>query len=458
LTALFIVPLIAFFTGRTVEQRAVAAKMRSVSRNSVLPQVIRTPPLPHEQLPVTEIFALPFAEFYEALRAAPREARAKWASELMAMPEGPRRRAAVSGFYKLLVQFEPEGAVKAIGEIEDVSLQRLALDAAVNAAPGFALPLVAQLSLTLQDRITGKRDHFSEVLLEWALIDPPAAARFIDDHAEAIDEFGRGRYLHIDQVISTWAAVDPKAAKEWIDRKERWGGWEIREFFIEGWYENDRAAAISYVLANVDDEDMGPAIGAIVRNLYFESKDEAMKFVESLPEDKRRDALRDAFHNIGLGDEKETGDTALTPRAVASWIIEFPPSYWHEALGRLFRFTWANAEEMLSWIQQQPPSIREALALEYEAPFANSPSEKVMPVLQIPDPVLRDQLLKGMLVNESVDFDGVKGAIASAPISLGQKRHFLEVVAAATVRRDQEEAARMERERAEVEQDQGSEK
>ena len=441
-TGLFIMALIAFFIGRSIEENALASKANANSHASASStQAFAPVAQSHQQLSVTEILALPCAEFYEALRAAPGEAREKWASELMAMPEGPRRRAAVSGFYKLLVQFDPEAAVKAIGEIEDVPLQRLALDAAVNAAPGFALPLMAELSLNLQDRITGKRDHLSDVLLEWALIDPSAAAQFINDHTKAIDEFGRGRYLYIDQVISTWAAVDPTAAKEWIDRTGRWEGWEIRKFFIEGWYENDPAAAISYALGHVEDEEMGPAIGAVVVCLYVDSREEAVKFVESLPEGKRPAALSEAFHNVILGDEKETGDTALTPQTVGSWIIQFPPSYWHEALGRLFRFSWGNAGEMLSWIQQQPPSIRETVAAEYEAPFADSPFEKIMPVLHVADPVLRDQLLKAMLNKESVDFDEATTAVTNAPISSEQKKHFLGIIAAVKNEKDQDQGS-----------------
>ncbi len=79
------------------------------------------------------------------------------------MPEGPRRTAAVSGFYKLLVQFDPAAAVKAIREIEDMRLQSVALGSAVDAAPGFAMQAMAELSLSLEARtsISSKRDYLS---------------------------------------------------------------------------------------------------------------------------------------------------------------------------------------------------------------------------------------------------------------------------------------------------------
>jgi hypothetical protein len=441
LTALLSVALIAFFTGRNVEERAMAAKARA-NASVLAPSPATSTPAPpsHRQLEVTEIVALPFAQFYEALRDAPGEAREKWAGELAAMPEGPRRRAAVSGFYKLLVQFDPAGAVKAVGAIDDVKLQTLALGAAVDAASGFALPLMAQLCFNLQDRITGKRDHLSDVVLEWAVIDAPAVARFIDNHA--FEDLSRGgRYLTTDQVISVWAALDPKAAKEWVDRRENWDSSEVREFFIQGWYENDRAAAVSYTLAHVEEDEMSSAIGAIVRNLYSDSKEEATKFIESLPENKRPDAFKEAFRRLILLDEEDTGDAAFTPRAIASWMVEFPPAYWKGALGGLFISDAKGAANMLSWIQQLPPGVRAAAADEYSAPFAKSPLEKMMPVLQVPDPVLRDQLLRGIVKNESLSFDEAKAAIATAAISSEQKRHFLQLVAEVKAEKDRDQGS-----------------
>lgn len=441
--ALSALALAAFFTGRVVEERALAEKMRADARASTLaaaPSPSVAPVMSHQQLVVADIFALPFAEFYEALRSAPGAARDKWVAELAAMPDGPRRRAAVSGFYKLLVQFDPEAAAKAISAIQDEGSLRLALGAAVDAAPGFAVPLIAKLSLTLQDRLTGKRDYVSDVLLEWSLIDPTAAMRFMADNKEAFGEFSRGRYFTTAQVLSSWAAINPKAAKQWIDEQEN-VGWEYRQFFIEGWYTNDRAAAVSYTLAHADDSEMSGAIGAVLQNLYLDSKEEAKKFIESLPENKRPEAFREAFRHLILLDEEATGGAAMTPQAVASWMIEYPPAYWQGAVGGLFGNDERAAADLLSWIQQSPPGIREAAAGEYFAGFDKSPSEKIAPVLQVTDPVLRDRLLSALVTNQSLDFDEATTAVSNAPLSVEQKRHFLEIVAAAKARSDQEDAA-----------------
>jgi hypothetical protein len=404
---------------------------------------------------------MPFADFYEALRAAPGDAREKWVNELAAMPDGPRRRAAVSGFYKLLVQFDPVAAVKAIGEIEDLGLQKLALGAALDAAPGFALPRMAELSLNLQDRIPGKRDYLAEAVEAWAQIDPATAAHFIDERSVAFEGEHLNRYLSTAQVIASWAAVDPKAAKEWADRKEKWDSGEIREFFFEGWYENDPAAAVSYTLDHAEDKEMADAVGAILRRLYSDSKEKAAKFIENLPEKKRPEAFREAFRRFILLEEEDTGDAAFAPRAIATWMTEFPPAYWEGSLGRLFGSDATGAANMLVWIQQLPPSVRDAAASEYWAPSDGSPSEKVSPVLQVPDPQLRDELVRALIKNQSLEVDEATTALNSALISFEQKQHLLQIVAAAKAEKD-EEIARLEaaarEEAARAENDHGSEK
>jgi hypothetical protein len=197
---------------------------------------------------------------------------------------------------------------------------------------------------------------------------------------------------------------------------------------------------------------MGPAIGAIVRSLYSDSKEEATKFIQSLPEDKRQEALRDAFHNLILGDE-ETGDSVLTQRAVASWMTEFPSGYWKGYLSWIFNATRPGVDDMLSWIEQQPPALREAVAAEYSPPFWKSPSEAIMGLLQVADPSLREQLLRATL--KTLYADKARAAIATAPISSDQKNHLFEIIVSVETEKAQEERARAERARVEI--DQGSE-
>lgn len=414
----------SFFAGRTVEKNAQAARIHSMDIVAASPSPMTQPELTsYRQIAVEEILALPFAEFYEALRSAPAEARKKWATELEKMPEGPRWRAAFSGFYKLLVQFDPAAAAKAITEIKDKQAQRLALQVVIDAAPGFALPLMADLTTNPLIVENGGTTQFLTVLAEWSQIDPAAAASFLDAHPPRQDETA------YRDLISNWAALDPDAAKSCMDRKELWEGFELRRSFFQGWYENDRTAVVTYVLGHAKDPAMKDPIGDVLRGLYFDSKEEARKFIEKLPDDaSRHDAFHEAFTNLLLSDERETGEPRTSPRAVGDFLTEFPPAYWKDALTNVFKWNKRPSQEILAWVEQQPLTIREAVAAEYAAPFQVKPPEAIVPVLQMADPVLRDQLLKAMFKH----FDGapeeIRAAVRNASITTEQKSHVLQIV------------------------------
>ena len=428
---LFALLLAAFFTGRAVEERALAAKTRVETLRSPSPSPTSTPDVPpYRQLAVAEILKLPFAEFYEALRSAPGEARKKWASELETMPDGPRRIAAVSAFYKLLVQFDPVTASRTISEIKDKRLRNLALECALDAAPGFAMRTMAELCLSVQGGSSGK---LWDVLGEWMLIDAPAVAQFIDDHP---DPEGQQSHLSLE-LISSLASLDPKAAKEWIEKIGKSDAPEVRRAFIEGWYENDRAAAVSYVLGHVDDPAMKDSIGDMLRGLYFDSKEEAGKFIEALPDDATRHvAFKAAFENLILGEEEETGEPKLTPRALGDWLTKFPPAYWEGRLTEIFKWSRKSPEAMLAWIEQQPLAIREAVAAEYTPPFQKKTPEALMPVLQVSDLLLRDQLLRAFFKHMDAVPDEARAALTTAPISAEQKHHVLQIIAAVEAEKD----------------------
>lgn len=418
----------AFFAGHRYEEQALAARLQRDSRMLVSPTPPPSEPLvSYRELRATDIIALPFSEFYEALRSAPAEARRKWATELHKMPPGPKKTAAVSGFYKLLIQFDPVIAVKAIADIEDKVLQNVAVEAAAKAAPGFAMPELAALMIKLSwpDRGSHSRDPVYELLSEWAAIDPPAVAHFLEEHPRP----GRP-YISNEELIPAWAALDPKAARDWMKNHHFWQIPELRRAFIDGWYENDRTAAVSYVLANVEDPDLQPSIKNILRGLYFDSKEDARKFIERLPDDKTKtDAFRAAFKDSLFFDVEENGELEMSGEAVRDWMVEFPPAYWKGTLSETFKWTRKPAREILAWIERQPLAIRTAVAAEYVPATDTSTEDVIVPVLELNDQQLRNDLLIALLKNASPSLGELGDMLASAPISAEQKDYILRLMA-----------------------------
>jgi hypothetical protein len=240
-------------------------------------------------------------------------------------------------------------------------------------------------------------------------------------------------YLY-SNVVSEWAALDPSAAKAWMATKEPNINFDKEAAFVSGLYENDRAAAVSYALAHATEPDMIGQLSSVLSALYLDSKEDAKKFIEALPDEKtRHDAVHRAFDWMANSDPPgETGEPERTPRAIAGWLTEFPPPYWKGTLRRAFE-RWADGppEEVFAWIQQQPPDIKDAVAAEYTIKPNEKPQpEAILPVIQIADPKLRDQLLMAMLRNTQRSFDEWKDSIAKTGASPAQKDHVLEILAA----------------------------
>jgi hypothetical protein len=379
----------------------------------------------YRELRGADIIALPFSQFYEALRSAPAEARKKWATELEKMPTGPRRTAALSGFYKLLIQFDPAVAVKAIAEIKDQAAQNVAVEAAAKAAPGFAMGELAALMITLPmpDRGSHSRDPIYELLSGWSMIDPPAVARFLEEHPKP-----ESPYISTEELIPAWAALDPEMARQWMENHNLWQTPELRRAFIDGWYENDRAAAVSYVLANAADPDLRSSVGNILRGLYFDSKEEARKFIEDLPDGKMKaDAFRAAFENTLFFDVEENGELEVSGEAVRDWMVEFPPAYWKGTLSETFKWTRKPTREILAWIERQPLAVRGAVAAEYVPATDSSTADVIVPVLELNDQPLREELLISVLKNAFLG--DVGDTLASAPISAEQRDYVLRLIA-----------------------------
>ena len=93
---------------------------------------------------------------------------------------------------------------------------------------------------------------------------------------------------------------------------------------------------------------------------------------------------------------------------------------------------------MLAWVEQQPLAIREAVAAEYTPQFEKKVTEALTPVLQVSDPLLRDQLLRAFFEHMDAVPDDARAALTTAPISAEQKNHGLQIIEAVEAERYQE--------------------
>jgi hypothetical protein len=436
---------LAFFVGRAVEQRERALKAGVLNHKPALPTPTQSPT--YRELTAGDIIALPFGEFYEALRSAPAEAREKWRADLEKMPAGPRRNAAVAGFYKLLVQFDPVTAAKNACEMTDKDLRSLALDSITGAAPGFALKDIAAIFLNLPPDASYNRNYLDEIISQWVPIDPAAVARFYEEHPEFAEQRVGG------DIIESWAALDPEAARQWLNSHDHAA--DVMADFVMGWYVNDRAAAVDFAVANASELATMAGLDKLLAALYSDSKEEAKKFLERLPnDDLRHNAFRGFEFAVEFGTAEETGEPDRTPRAIADWMIQFPPPYWRGHLAEVFdHWNDGSQQELFAWIEQQPSAIRSAVAAEYKMPVGGKVVDVVSTLLQYGNLELRDQLFVALFQNSASSIDQMKEAIVGSTLPVSKKDFVLQFVAKAKIaleeqrtrQRDADEARGSER-------------
>lgn len=442
----FLLCALAFFLGRAVEQRALALTAGALNQEVAIPTPAIIPQSPtYRELTAADIIALPFAEFYEALRSAPDQARQKWRVDLEGMPSGPRRNAAVAGFYKLLVQFDPVTAANDACEIDDKDLRALALESVVGAVPGFALKDIATIFFKIAAEPSNAQPYLERVISAWTPIDPAAVARFYDEHPEIREHFISG------ELITAWAAIDPKATTEWM-ASHGYGPGLLGDYLM-GLYLNDRPAAIEYAIEHADELTISAGLDRLLSALYLDSKEETKKFIERLPNDElRHNAFRGFESAVEFGTAEETGEPERTPRAVADWMVQFPPTYWRGHLSEVLHF-WNHVppQEVFSWIEQQPPSIRSTVAAEYKIGVGDKVVDVVSALLQYGNTDLRDQLTFALFKNSASNTTQMKEAVVSSSLPAAQKQYVLDIAAKA-------EAAIEEQKAKERLEDQGSEK
>src|SRR5437867_532208 len=276
-TGLVVIGFCSFIIGRHVRSSQLSILTDLVT--SAIPAVRTTPP-DYRKLRIEQIFSSPLTEFYEALRAAPTAARDEWWRQIEGMPRGPRRTAALTGFFKLLAQLDSDAAMNLISSLKDRELQTSALEAVVKAAPVTVFPKLAEQVVKLPKDVwrPNMQDFLAQILGEWSEIDPGAVAHFMASHQSL--NFG----AYEMDFLQSWSAIDPEAALRWLNQQEpsRWpGGMEI---VLPGWYQSNHEAALNYIITHRDDRFVQSGLSAILEQSYENSPEAAEAFIARLPD------------------------------------------------------------------------------------------------------------------------------------------------------------------------------
>ncbi len=336
------VAAIAFAIGRVSE----APRMASSSSGFDVPENPQptSAPAPSKEINVVDIARLPFPDAFAALKTAPPEVLSAWVEKIQAIKPSSTRWSAISSFFKTLIQIDPETATKLIGHLSEDN-RWTALMAVKTAAPPRAMGQIVDLLQTfpILDISGCSFDYLRDAFAEWSAFDPVAAGRYFDQHSKDKNLSG-----YVATVVEKWAAYDPESAQKWAERQlhrnpdetasaSEWPYPQavMTEAWVEGYLRHDRPGALDYIVKFQDRPGVKQAIPNVAGALFRDSPNEAMAFLQRLPEEGQAEALRGISW---VADRKVYSDADAwkrSPEFVANWMLQFPTAAWSDPLGQV---------------------------------------------------------------------------------------------------------------------------
>jgi hypothetical protein len=316
-------------------------------------------------------------------------------------------------FFKTLIQANP-------GLTKDFILQLkkddrwLPMYAIREAATPAGMETVAEVLLSFErGEISGcSFDNLAESLDEWGQSDPLALKQFLESHRDK--ELDR----YYDDLVRNWAASDPEAAREWMmneiekrplipteiteDGGERIfdGGWRdavagMATGWLQGFLANDPDRATQYIIEHSDNEAVQHALLWVAGDVFLLSPERARDLILRLPKEQQSkflDGISVKADELAASDAR---DNITSPRYMAEWMLKFPPEAYREGIGSVVR-TWLRSKppELFAWMSDLPAATRDEMVRKFPTVNPNMAQEDFDIVMQVPDSVLRTQLLE----------------------------------------------------------------
>ena len=373
------------------------------------------------------IATVPFTQLYDILRTASPEQVAAWARELEQMPEGPRRMAAVTSFYKSLIQVDPSAAIKAIHDAENLSVRDLAIEALLKTAPESIWGEIAEMFLHLRKPVNVNSRE--DVIWRWSMVDPGAASHFIETHPEKDEKGEDGRLLAL---LANWGEIDPTAAKAWLEEDVARQTRDAFRGFVCAWASADRAAAIDYAVANAGRANFDEAIKDLAYYMFPKHPEDSRALVVRLPPAQARLAVENIMGKTTAVFLHAPEGYQRPPEEAARWVVALPIELWSDGIGAVVNgWMRKDPEEAVSWMNQLPAATRDvALADVCRTAWLEDAEKAVALGMAISNPKLRDEALGEFAKRLGEDRAEALERLEQLQLSRGQKAYLRKVMPA----------------------------
>ncbi|MEY2483521.1 MAG: hypothetical protein QOK24_2049 [Verrucomicrobiota bacterium] len=393
-----------FEAGRRTVDAAAVAKIAATKPSQPDSDVSRERKMlverEHDRIRLDDIATVPFSELYDVLKSASREQLLVWARDLESMPRGPRQRAAVTAYYKSLIQVDHRAAIDAVLHAKNLLARDAAIDAMMKAAPESIWADLAEMTAELP--YPGRGYAQDNLIPNWSRVDPVAASQFVEKH-----QFSPGVKLPGDEsdrvvsLLSNWGEIDPAAARKWLEEDASRQTADAFRAFLTSWGRVDHAAAIDYTIANQQRPNFEAATNELVYEFVRSAKEDASRLLLLLPPEAAKAALKKVAdvtnpHEIDPNIDRPP-NYQRPAEEVARWMVTLPVELWKESIGRVAEGWLKDAPDSAkAWLAQLQPELRDVTVVSMfrEAKAFQVASQQVIEVgLKISDPKLRSTTL-----------------------------------------------------------------
>ena len=311
------------------------------------------------QARVDDLGSVPASELTHMMDRATPEQLAALALKFNDAPVDGRTLGGMGIFFQAWSEVNPKGALLGAFQLKDVALRKLAANTVVYAVSPSAAPDLITFLAEHPDKdlsVECKNDFLQPLVGSWALLDPQAAANYVEELGNTKSSFG---YDAKRRIAYAWGTLDPTTALQWVQKQKGNESVNADSLFQEviiGWCLKDMAAASNYVQEHLDDPSARDSVRDVAHAMCTRSIDDATNWAARLPVGEARNDAQSQITSIWA--EKDLP-------AAARWVATLPEDE-QTNLIRAIASNWVDTDwkQASQWINSLTGAARDqALAV-----------------------------------------------------------------------------------------------
>jgi len=368
---------------------------------------------------VDDLGAVPAAALTELMSRATPEQLAALALKFNDAPTDARTFGGMGIFFQAWAQLDPSAALIGAFRINDVAMRKLAARTVVNSvSPSAAQELIAFLTDHPDKDLTdeSKNEFLGTLISSWSLLDPEAAARFVDNLGNTKNGLAyRGR----EEIAYNWATLDPSAALAWVATQK--GATYLSDYVIRGWCRKDINAASAYVLQHLNEPAAVQFASSVVTAMFDQTVDGATDWMSQMPAGAPRIEAEMTLASLWA---------AKDPSSAAKWLATLPADDQTNLVSTIasnwVEINWPEASRWIATLTGDNRDEALAVAVNREG---ESRGDSLSLALSIGKEEMRNNVIESIIRNwAAADPNAADTWVKAGPLSNEQRDHLRSII------------------------------